>query len=191
MDYPKIGCIVMLPCDNGSVGGYVGIECAKGRGKILPGGKWTPEDGTYRNAAAREFREETGLIIDPNDLKYIWHGPDGYGYETFGFLATKYATGKTCDSPEGKVCTVTVEELLQSKYGAWYDVFFSVYWNRMTCQFCPGRIKIQMRYIIRKIKCIFGYHDFCREYIEPPAGNGFYIGCYYKCKGCSKYESCS
>ncbi len=147
MDYDKVGCIVVVPCP----GGFIGLDCAKGRGKILPGGKWTPEDRTYREAAAREFFEETGLTINPETLEYVWNGPDGFGYDTFAYLGKLVnVKGEPINSTEGRVEIVEEKDLRLSKYAAWYDTFFQVLTERILSKWDVSSKTIQ--------EIVYGYN---------------------------------
>lgn len=120
----KIGCVTV--CRAGKSNHFMGLECPKGRGKILPGGKWEPEkDKFYQHGAARELYEEIGLIVDPEKLEYLWHGPDGYKCDTFAFLTNEWKRDLDYEA-ECKPIVVSKEDLLASKFGAWYDVFFKV-----------------------------------------------------------------
>ena len=129
MNIDKIGCIVVCQATV-MPDQYLGIKCAKGRGRILPGGKWDPEDNneSYKDAAAREFSEELGIQISTSFLKYIWHGPDGFGYTTFAFKYTgPLLTLSDCvESTEGKPCLITEEQLYASQYNAYYRLLFEV-----------------------------------------------------------------
>ncbi len=123
----KIGCVAIIPHLNSEKLRYFdGINCAKGRGVILPGGGWEPEkDKSFQECAAREALEETGLICDPTKMKYIWHGPDGFGYTVFGFLCTG-VKGTPIVTNEGSPVIAHREDLYNSKFGAWYRILFEV-----------------------------------------------------------------
>ena len=124
---PKIGCVAVIPLANGK---YLGLN-SDTRGFILPGGKYDPEDdNSFQDCAARECREETGVKVNADDVSYVWHGPDGYGYDVFAFLFTdadfKYLHDEEYLFCEGEPCEVTREQLFESKYGAYYRVMFEV-----------------------------------------------------------------
>ncbi len=130
MDVDKIGCIVVCKAES-MPDKYIGIQCAKGRGKILPGGKWDPLEydcETFKDCAAREFEEEVGVPMDTRSLTYLWHGPDGFGFHTFAFLYQGWTINLSqCKaSGEGEPCLVTEEELYQSKYAAYYRILFEI-----------------------------------------------------------------
>lgn len=123
MDKPLIGCIAVIVAGADKL---VGLECSKGRGLILPGGRWEVEkDRTYHHAASREAKEEVGLDCPAANLKYLWHGPDGFGYDTFSFLAYQPRPIELpASTPSGRPCFVTVNDLMQSKFAAYYAVLF-------------------------------------------------------------------
>ena len=132
----KIGCVAIvladaplhLACDRKQR--YHGIQCKKGRGIILPAGAWAPDkDLTYRHTASRELQEEMGLIIPPDRLRYVWHGPDGYGYDTFGFKGHS-PEGTPIETNEGTQVLATFEDLRDSLYGPWDDVLFREMYER-------------------------------------------------------------
>jgi 8-oxo-dGTP pyrophosphatase MutT (NUDIX family) len=133
----KIGCITIIPhlvteeiafLKRTFIAGYLGISCKKGRGFIMPGGKWE-EGETYRETAARELFEETGVQVDPTSLKWIWTGPDGDGYQVMAFLSKKTFSEiepHLKETNEGVPSMVIERSFLESKYKAYYDALFQV-----------------------------------------------------------------
>ena len=119
-----IGCVAIIPCTTGN---FIGIKCSKGRGLILPGGGWeSDKDPTYHHAAAREAFEETSIKIDHQRLKYLWHGPDGFGYQTIAFLHQGLCDLPSVKLPEGEPTIVTPQDTYASKFAAWYRILFEV-----------------------------------------------------------------
>ena len=111
-----IGCICVVEKE----GRYLAIECSKGRGIIMPGGKW--EFGEkYTETAARELEEETGLKADPKHLEYIWMGPDGDGYMVLAFNLSysHIVMQEPVETPEGKPLWAEEKDFLNSKYAAY------------------------------------------------------------------------
>ena len=133
----KIGCICIVPrlmtvgtTEHGipiAKLRYLAIECSKGRGIIMPGGKWEPGE-KYTESAARELEEETGLKADPKHLEYVWMGPDGDGYLVMAFNLTysHIATQEPVETSEGKPLWAMKEDFLNSKYAAYYECLFQV-----------------------------------------------------------------
>jgi len=118
----KIGCTTVIPYWGG---GYVGLNDKKGRGFILPGGKYEPDkDKTYHDTAIREVKEEVGL--DLNEVEYIWHGPDGFGYTCFAFKGYEYRGELVKETEEGYPCIVTYDILMKSNYAPYYKVLFEI-----------------------------------------------------------------
>lgn len=116
----------MIPFD----GAFLGMQCAKGRGLILPGGKFEWEkDKTYKDTAKRECREEVG--VQPLDLKYVWHGPDGKDFITFAFYAETFL-GTPKRSDEGVPQRVEWEDLLVSHFAAYYEILFEIMQGKYT-----------------------------------------------------------
>jgi len=123
----NIACIGIIP----HVDRYIGIKCAKGRGHIMPGGKYDPsQDRTYHDCARREIWEETGITC--NKMKYVWHAPDFGDYTTFAFLVTEYSGTVKQETKEGQVCAIPVEILMQSSFAAYYKILFEILTIRST-----------------------------------------------------------
>lgn len=111
----KIGCIALVF----HKGQIIAIECAKGRGTIMPGGKWEAGE-TFMAAAKREFNEETGMKVC--NLQYMFGGPDGAGYFCYTFLGTLDGDFKENVTREGRVKLTTWKELKTSTFGAYYEI---------------------------------------------------------------------
>lgn len=114
----NIGCITLVRRN----GKLLGIQCSKGRGWILPGGKLEPGE-TFIECARRELKEEAGL--DGYNFKLIFQAPDGFGYHCLAFTADVYDFD-LAGSGEEVVRPVTWEELKQSKYKAYYELLEQV-----------------------------------------------------------------
>lgn len=110
----KIGCITMIEHNQR----LVAIQCNKGRGVIMPGGKWQ-EGETFVDTAKRECFEETGLAA--YDFKLIFHGMSEEGYYVYAFSA-KIDEFKPIDSAEGNVVLTDWHTLLQSRFAGYYQL---------------------------------------------------------------------
>lgn len=113
---PKIGCAALVYDDDFNI---IGIDCVKGRGIILPGGKWE-EGETYRAGAIRELREETGLVGGSSEFLLGALGPGGCFTYTFRIHVRDFST--IANSKEGKVVRATWDDLMRSEYAPYYDV---------------------------------------------------------------------
>jgi 8-oxo-dGTP pyrophosphatase MutT (NUDIX family) len=111
---PMIGCITMIQHNDR----IVAIQCKKGRGVIMPGGKWQPGE-TFIDTAKRELEEETGLKA--RNFKLIFHGMSEEGYYTYAFSA-QIDEFKPTDSAEGDVVLTDWHTLKQSKFGGFYQL---------------------------------------------------------------------
>jgi len=104
------------------------IECKKGRGVILPGGKWEKGE-TYHQTAQREFKEEMGL--DAHSFRFFHFGAntDGYLCYTFrGDLQSYFQVPKETD--EGRPCEATFDDLINgSEFGPYMAVLEDI-WRR-------------------------------------------------------------
>jgi 8-oxo-dGTP pyrophosphatase MutT (NUDIX family) len=112
----NIGCIALVTNRGGQL---LGIDCNKGRGIILPGGKWDGPHETYMQCVLRELREETGLL--GREPKLIFQAPDGFGYHVLAFHV-KVDDFSTLCYGEMQAQTVSFAELKKSKYGAYYEL---------------------------------------------------------------------
>lgn len=104
-------CVVLLD-EHGRV---LLVHRKQGNGVCLPGGKADPGEHLDQ-AAAREMREETGVMVNPEDLVPIFTGPcssDGpHDHMTTAFLAGRW---------QGTVGTG--EALMRPYWGDWNDLF--------------------------------------------------------------------
>lgn len=118
----RIGCVSLVRVDDR----FVAIYCTKGRGYILPGGK-LEADETFKDCAARELKEETGLIATKQRL--MFQAPSLYDEFYVMAFATEIKIFDPIDSVEGDVCLVTWKELKTSKFKAYYELLEDE-WNR-------------------------------------------------------------
>lgn len=112
-----IACVVLVRCANY----IVGVADSKGRGVILPGGKMDPGE-TFKDCAARELAEETGIIKKPEDLDYLWSGLNTDGWFVYVFETTVPHIDPDYRSKEGRVVLTTWQELFLSRYQAFYQI---------------------------------------------------------------------
>jgi 8-oxo-dGTP pyrophosphatase MutT (NUDIX family) len=119
----SIGCITLVPVNQQWPGDYrqvAAINCIKGRGLIMPGGKWeNPE--FYEQAAYREFQEETGQRLDGLP-KLLFQAPDGHGYHVFTFLGSCPGFGPYVHTTSGETRFALWVDLMKSFYGPYYSV---------------------------------------------------------------------
>lgn len=118
-DTPKIGCVALCRV---STGLFVAIDCHKGRGIVLPGGKWEPGE-SFVGCVEREFSEETGLVL--RGAKIFFHGTNVDGWSCYVFKGdTQYyhsysykekRWGYSYETREGKFRLATWDDLIDSK----------------------------------------------------------------------------
>lgn len=122
METPKIGCIVLA--EAGPYSQFVGLQCKKNRGTILPGGKWEPGE-TFKETARREFKEETGM--DVNRLTLVFQGLCEDGYYVYAFLGKLESVPKYIETAEGFGVQTTFQFLKQSAYKGYYELLEEAY----------------------------------------------------------------
>lgn len=102
--------------------GIVALECYKGRGIILPGGSFEPEqDESLHAAADREFLEETG--VPAKAKKFIFSGGWINGFHIYTYLmdhgdSTDFKWGE--DVGSGKIVLAQWDDLFSSDFGPYY-----------------------------------------------------------------------
>jgi 8-oxo-dGTP pyrophosphatase MutT (NUDIX family) len=138
----KISAVTFTPIVT-SIGGWTGValavRCAK-RGNHLefPGGKPEAEDETLYHTAARELKEETGIVYNPNLLKFLWTGKTGnlkvhpdHWYDVHCFLTPAIQADRVKkQAKEYPVEIVSMSSLyLHPEFGGWYRQFHDVLSN--------------------------------------------------------------
>lgn len=116
----KIGCITLVRIEpQGIHPTFYGIQCGKGRGIILPGGKWEQGKETFLQCAKRELYEETGVVA--TDYKLVFGGMSEEGYYTYAFTA-QFTRRETHDDKEGRVVVATWDDLQKSAFAGYYGL---------------------------------------------------------------------
>jgi len=104
------------------------IECKKGRGVILPGGKWeSPEP--YHATAVREIGEEMGLRVTNPRFFHFGANADGYLCYTFQVDLTNHFQTPT-ETDEGRPCEATWDDLIQGSAFGPYMAVLADLWRR-------------------------------------------------------------
>lgn len=97
---------------------------------------------SFTEGAVRELREETGLLVQPEDLifkeidEYVVPKTN-YRYLVFNYLANRYTGELLSNPPEGELCWVTVDEALELPMQPWFR-------RRLPLFFEPGTFEISV-----------------------------------------------
>lgn len=124
IDRMIIGCtslVVRRPWENPL---FLGIDCSKGRGKILPGGRWEKGE-TFHQTAARELKEETGVTAVKQEM--IFGGMCNDGAYVYTFLTEIRGDEDEVSSPEGEVGWWTWHQLLSSDFRPYYSILKEIF----------------------------------------------------------------
>ncbi len=112
---PAVGAISLIYHKDG----IISIKCEKGRGLILPGGKWEVGE-TIKETAKRELLEETGLVASSQEL--VFHAFNTDGFYVYAFL-TRVADLSVF---QDNVRVSTWTELFTSNFKPYYELLRDV-----------------------------------------------------------------
>lgn len=95
----KIGCCTWLE----HKGKILTLDCSKGRGIVIPGGRYEHGvDASFMEAAKRELEEETGVVA--SKMKFVFSGLAPDGWYDYCFQALEYDLSNIKkETNEGKV----------------------------------------------------------------------------------------
>lgn len=116
-----IGAISLVFKDNDRYDQILGIDCAKGRGFILPGGKWERGE-LFEQTALRELREETNLKGFSPELIFHAMSPDMAYCYAFRVMADSDNYKLIRGSSEGDARWGSWGELLRSDFAPYYSL---------------------------------------------------------------------
>lgn len=118
-----LACVTLVPANqqwDGDFRQVAAIDCAKGRGLILPGGKWE-EGELFEETAYREFTEETGQKLTSLP-KLFWQGYTLPGNYTYCFLGECPGFSPFITGDCGETRYALWYDLLQSQFRAYYSL---------------------------------------------------------------------
>lgn len=112
------GCVSLV-----SIGDtIIGLQCSKGRGIILPGGKWEVGE-TFKQTASRELFEETGLVALRQEL--VFSAPCENGYYIFSFVTVVEKFEAGFESREGLTVFTNWATLIANEtFGGYYELLY-------------------------------------------------------------------
>lgn len=114
----KIGCVTLIRVAIQGPPKFYAVNCKKGRGIILPGGKWDKGE-SFVECAIRELYEETGIIA--KDYRLVFQGMSEEGYYTYAFVATFFRKD-TPTHDEGELVHATWDDLCKSSFRGYYEL---------------------------------------------------------------------
>jgi 8-oxo-dGTP pyrophosphatase MutT (NUDIX family) len=120
----RFSCTSLIPVDGNK---FLAVDCAKGRGIILPGGQLEVGE-TPKECAKRELYEETGAHV--REQKFLWCGPSNPEVFVYTFVTKVYEHYLELVGiyrPEGRVVAATWDDLLKSQFRGHYECLRDVY----------------------------------------------------------------
>lgn len=125
-------------------------------GFLGPGGKIELTE-SFSEGAAREVREETGLIVEPEDLNYKGVDEfvipnDNYRYIVFNYVTSKFKGELLGNSPEGTPKWVSLDELDTIAMQDWFKRRLPMFFEKGTFEISAILEDLKSAPIKEKIK---------------------------------------